>query len=775
MQHSLASATLAWRHDPLSNRPASRTIPPAVKLYVCAMVAVGTLSIAYSLVEAGALRAAPYWVGLAILTLFAGPFSIRVTSARATVSASETFVLALAILFGPAPATLTVVLDALLGSLWNRNDSHYRTWFSIAERTIAVWLSAQLYYSLSDAAPLFLEPVELGHVALPLLAMTTSYFLLSGWFAGTAVWVDHYVSPFQILKERWTQLALNFVLSLGLLALLVLNAGDVAPAAGGLLVTLLVVAYVSSKLTARRLERRTIVEGDRTFQELAENSDDVLWIMDARGFKFTYVSPAYERVWGRDRRDVHDPAKGWTGAIHAEDRERVLAVLGPESVTCGFKIEYRVVHTDGTVRWIKDRGFPISDPGGVVRRIVGMAEDVTDRRKLEQQLVGSQKMEGMGRLAGGVAHDFNNLLTAILGYSESIVRQSDPGDPLHEDALEIQRAGEKAAALTRQLLAFSRRQALKMTVVDLNAVVEDLNQMLGRLIGEHIVIETRLAPDLEPITADRSQLEQILINLAVNAQDAMSEGGRLTIATSTVDLDETDTGQFLIPAGRYTILTVKDTGTGMDSQTQAQIFEPFFTTKDPGEGSGLGLATVYGTVKQLGGFIEVTSAPGRGTTFTISLPATDRPITRVARTETTSAEPGRGETILLVEDDAAVRAYAAQVLRRASYDVLEAPTPEAALRVADEDAPIHGVLTDVIMPGMNGKQMVTRLLKTRPELKVLYMSGYSGTTYFDPSIIDRARECLLDKPFTANTLLHTLREVLDGPSRATPLEDERPR
>ena len=346
------------------------------------------------------------------------------------------------------------------------------------------------------------------------------------------------------------------------------------------------------------------------------------------------------------------------------------------------------------------------------------------------------------------------MLTAILGYSESIVRQSDPAGPLHEDALEVQRAGEKAAALTRQLLAFSRRQALEMTAVDLNDVVHDVHNLLGRLIGEHIVIETRLAPDLEAITADRSQLEQILINLAVNARDAMSGCGRLTISTSTADLDETDTGQFTIPAGRYAMLAVADTGTGMDPPTQAQIFEPFFTTKGPGEGSGLGLATVYSTVKQLGGYIEVTSTPGRGTTFRISLPRTDRPVTPVARPESSGATPGRGETILLVEDDA-------QVLRRAGYDVLEAPTPDTALRIADEVGPIHGVLTDVIMPGMNGKQLVTQLLKTRPVLKVLYMSGYSGTTYFDRSIVDRARERLIDKPFTRDTLLRTLREVLE--------------
>ena len=765
-----------WPHDALGTRLAKGAVPLPVRMCVWAIVAVAALPIALSLIEAGALRTAPYWVGLALLTLFAGPFSIRVRSARATISASETFVLALAILFGPAPATLTVVLDALVVSLWSRDRSHYRTWFSVAERAIPVWLSAQLYYGLSGVAPLFLEPAQLGQVSLPLLAMTTSYFLLSGWFAGMAVWIDRYVSPFQTLQERWTQLGLNFVLSLGLLALLVLNSNDLQLAAGGLLVPLLVLAYVSSKLPARRLERRTTTaEGERTFQELAENSLDVLWIMDAQAFEFTFVSPAYERVWGRDRRDVHDPAKGWTSAIHAEDRERVLAVLRPESVARGFAVEYRVVRPDGVVRWIKDRGFPIRDPDNVVRRIVGMAEDTTDRLKLEQQLVSSQKMEGMGRLAGGIAHDFNNLLTAILGYSESIVLQSDPSDPLHADALEVQHAGEKAAALTRQPLAFSRRQALEITVVDLNDVVRDVHKLLGRLIGEHITVETRLARDLDAVTADRTQLEQILVNLAVNARDAMPDGGELTITTSTADLEETDTGGFAIPAGRYAVLTVSDTGTGMDPETRAQIFEPFFTTKGPGQGSGLGLATVYGTVKQLGGYIEVTSEPAHGTTFTISLPRTERPVSHAAPTPSTSAVPGAGETILLVEDDAAVRAYALQVLRRAGYTVLEAPTPHAALRVAADDVPIHGVLTDVIMPGMNGKQMVNQLLHTRPDLKVLYMSGYSGTTHVDRGIVDRGRDRLLDKPFTREILLGTLRDVLERhPEEADVTRQEAP-
>ena len=359
-----------------------------------------------------------------------------------------------------------------------------------------------------------------------------------------------------------------------------------------------------------------------TFRELADHCRDVVWVRDAQNAELTYVNPAYRSLWGRDAEDARDPDTGWIGAIHPDDRPRVLEALRPDALRRGFQEEYRLVHPDAT-RWVHDRGVAVSDPDGVVRRIVGIAEDITERRALEQQLVGSQKLEGMGRLAGGVAHDFNNLLTAILGYSESIVRQSDPRDPLRAEALEIQRAGEKAAALTRQLLAFSKRQALKMTVVDLNVIVRDVHQMLDRLIGEHIAIEPQLAADLSAVTADSTQLEQIVVNLALNARDAMPQGGRLTITTTTADCAESDSGAFTMPAGRFTILSVADTGTGMDAQTRAQIFEPFFTTKGPGEGSGLGLATVYGTVKQLGGYIEVKSRLGEGTCFTISLPCTD--------------------------------------------------------------------------------------------------------------------------------------------------------
>ncbi len=506
-----------------------------------------------------------------------------------------------------------------------------------------------------------------------------------------------------------------------------------------------------------------------TFRELAEQTRDVVWVRNALDAALTYVNAAYERIWGPTGRAGEATNAEWLQAIHADDRAPVLNALRPPALRQGFRAEYRVVH-GGETRWLHDRGVPVPDPDGIVRRIIGIAEDITERRALEQQLVGSQKLEGMGRLAGGIAHDFNNILTAILGYSESIVSQSDPRAPLRAEALEIQRAGEKAAALTRQLLAFGKRQALKMTVVDLNVIVRDVHQLMERLIGEDITIEPRLATDLAAVTADITQLEQILVNLVVNARDAMPEGGRLTITTETIDRAASNGGAFVMPAGRFTILSVADTGTGMDAHTRAQIFDPFFTTKDTGKGSGLGLATVYGTVKQLGGYIEVESVVGDGTCFTISLPCTDQPAEPVARRpDPVAATPGQGETVLLVEDDDAVRAFTGHALRCAGYRVLDAASPESALGLVNKFAdPIDLVLTDVIMPGMNGKQMVTRLERTCPDAKVLYMSGYSGTTYFDPSIVDPARERLLEKPFTRDALLHAMRDVLNGAAIITP-------
>jgi len=369
-------------------------------------------------------------------------------------------------------------------------------------------------------------------------------------------------------------------------------------------------------------------------------------------------------------------------------------------------------------------------------------------RRSEEQLRQAQKMEAVGRLAGGIAHDFNNLLTVISSYSDLVLEELALDDPKRDDVEQIRKAAQGAAALTRHLLAFSRQEVLEPQILDLKATVTGTKKLLRRLIGADVEVTTSLAPDLGAVKADPGQLEQIIINLAINARDAMPEGGRLAIDACNVEN---------APArpGRYVMLALSDTGIGMDDETKARIFEPFFTTKESGKGTGLGLATVYGIVKRAGGFISVESEPGRGTSFKIYLPRVDEPIAP-AVTLAAAAEPRRGtETVLVVEDAASVRVVTRQVLERYGYVVLEAPNGETALRLAAKHhGPIQLLVTDVIMPGLSGRQLAGQLAPLRPEMKVLYVSGYaddveSGVAY-------------LQKPFTPETLARRVRDVLDA-------------
>jgi two-component system cell cycle sensor histidine kinase/response regulator CckA len=379
---------------------------------------------------------------------------------------------------------------------------------------------------------------------------------------------------------------------------------------------------------------------------------------------------------------------------------------------------------------------------------------------LEEQLRQAQKMEAIGQLAGGIAHDFNNLLTAILGYSELLTDQIGPDKPLGRDLREILTAAQRAAALTRQLQAFSRKQVLTVTALDLNQVVCDIEAMLRRLIGEHITITTVLAADLHAVMADATQLEQVLMNLAVNARDAMPHGGKLTIRTGNA---ETETGDAVRGAGLRVSLSVTDTGTGMAPEIQARIFEPFFTTKERGHGTGLGLAAVHGIVTQLCGFIAVESVVGHGTTFRIDLPAT-----RTASAPTMAAAAGPApvgsETILLVEDEQGVRAFIGLALKRFGYQILEADSAESApLLVEQNRRPIHLLLTDVILPKMGGRDLAARLGDARPGLPVLFMSGYTEQFTTTGGFLEPGVE-LLEKPFTAHALLAKVRHVLNAPT-----------
>ena len=380
----------------------------------------------------------------------------------------------------------------------------------------------------------------------------------------------------------------------------------------------------------------------------------------------------------------------------------------------------------------------------------------------QEQLRHAQRLEALGQLAGGVAHDFNNLLTVITGFSELVLQRLGATDPPRSYLEEITKAGERASALTRQLLAFSRRQVLEPEVLDLSGVVVDAEPMLRRVVGEAVELRTHLTPRLWPVKADRGQIDQVILNLAVNARDAMPRGGRLAIETANVDLDETYT-QYHVPlrAGEYVRLSASDTGTGMTPEVQAHIFEPFYTTKPPGKGTGLGLATVYGIVKQSGGYIWVYSEPGQGTTFKIYLPREAGGVPAAAPPARPLAAPGGTEHILVVEDDAQIRSLIRGVLDASGYTVLEARRGEDALRLSEQHAgALHLLLTDVVMPGMSGRELAQRLAAHHPGMKVLFMSGYTDQVVVEQGMIE-ARAPFLQKPFSPEALRRKLREMLD--------------
>jgi two-component system, cell cycle sensor histidine kinase and response regulator CckA len=404
---------------------------------------------------------------------------------------------------------------------------------------------------------------------------------------------------------------------------------------------------------------------------------------------------------------------------------------------------------------------PLRDGNGVVVGVISMALDITDRKQLEAQLRQAQKMEAVGRLAGGIAHDFNNLLMVIQGYTELLLDRLGGEHPLRRNAEQIHDASQRAAGLTRQLLAFSRKQMLDPQVLSIRDVVSDMEKMLRRLIGEDIELVTMNAPDLWSVRADRSQVEQVLLNLAVNSRDAMPNGGKLTIEAANVELDSSYSRQAVVETGEYVMLAVSDTGTGMDANTQAHVFEPFFTTKEKGKGTGLGLATVYGIVKQSGGYIWVYSEVGKGATFKVYLPRVSKEDHGAAKKADIKVSKRGTETILLVEDEKGVRDLAREYLTQEGYEVLEAQNAEDALKIARNHSQwIHLLFTDVVMAGMSGRQLAEEMQKLRPGIRVLYMSGYTDEAIVHHGLLGRGM-VLLQKPFTLGSLALKVRETLD--------------
>jgi PAS domain S-box-containing protein len=498
-------------------------------------------------------------------------------------------------------------------------------------------------------------------------------------------------------------------------------------------------------------------ESEARYRLLAESTTDLIGRLCPNGL-IRYVSAASRALLGSEPDEY--VGRHIREILHEDDAAGVLDVF--DRLGAGRAAEpfpHRSRAKDGSYVWCESTARAIRDETGAVTEIVIVIRSTEERRKLEAKVQQSRKLEAVGRLAGGVAHDFNNLLTVINGFSEMVLRGLTSPDVarIASQVGEIRKAGERASSLTRQLLAFGRQQVQTRTRVDLNKVVEETRKLLGRVLGEDVEIRTELARDLAAIHADVGQLEQVLMNLALNARDAMPDGGTLTLRTANLRLDGTQDED--VRPGEYVMLAVSDTGIGMDETTRARAFEPFFTTKEVGQGTGLGLATVYGIVKQSGGHIEVESEIQRGTTFRIYLPQLPPAAETTVRANAPAPLAGR-ETVLLVEDDPSVREVTAAMLRALGYRVVEASGGIEALRRCGEfKGPIHLLLTDVVMPMMNGREVANRVQAILPGVKTLFMSGYTDDSILRQGVLDEG-VAFLSKPLTHETLGRKLREVL---------------
>jgi PAS domain S-box-containing protein len=511
--------------------------------------------------------------------------------------------------------------------------------------------------------------------------------------------------------------------------------------------------------------------GDGRLDQVLDALPLGVWVLDRDGH-IMVANGASHQIWGETPPGIEQlgmyPA-WWADngqPVRLEEWAAVRAIQGGET---SLEEELVLQPSDGVLKTILSSAIPLRDAGGEITGAVVIAQDVTEKKALEaeelqrqDQLQQSRKMEAIGRLAGGIAHDFNNLLTGILSYSDLILQELRPKDPVRADVEQIRDAGQRAAGLTRQLLAFSRRQLLQPRVVSLNATVQELEPMLQRLLGTDTTLETELDPELGNVLVDPAQIEQVLVNLVLNAREAMPNGGRLRLSTANVQAQpgpgQRENGS---PSEAYVSITVSDTGVGIDATTQSRIFEPFFTTKQSASGRGLGLSTAYGIVEQSGGYITVDSAPGMGASFTIYLPRYWGPEAAVGTAHQRVPEVGT-ETLLLVEDEAAVRASVRRLLEWHGYTVLEARNGADALRIYEaNEGGIDLVLTDIVMPEMDGHELIERLRARSPNLRVLFMSGYTERAFARNGSMPPGTG-FVEKPFTVETLMRRLREVLDA-------------
>jgi two-component system, cell cycle sensor histidine kinase and response regulator CckA len=511
--------------------------------------------------------------------------------------------------------------------------------------------------------------------------------------------------------------------------------------------------------------RRQLQNNEQMFRLIGENAADLIAVVDMKGNRL-YNSPSYEKILGYTQEDLANFSA--FAHIHPDDQAKVIAASDEAKLTgMGKRLEYRIRDKSGIWRVMESTASVVRNEHGINERLVIVNRDITERKRAEDELIESerqlrqaQKMEAVGRLSGGIAHDFNNLLSVIIGYADELDASHGEPERMRKNAEQIKKAGLRAASLTRQLLAFSRQQVLQARILEVNGVLADLAKMLNRLIGADIELVLKLDPTTGRVKADPSQIDQVIVNLVVNARDAMPEGGKLIIETTNVELTEDQSAKMAyVKPGSYVQMSVTDTGTGMSAETIAHIFEPFFTTKDKSKGTGLGLSTVYGIIKQSDGYIWVDSEIGRGTSFKILLPREMEAATvQSAKVETPSPAATAG-TVLVVEDEESLRDLISDLLSRHGYHVLAAPDGAKAIQVAREHrAPIQLLLTDVVLPGISGPLLAKQLASEHKGLKIMFMSGYSDFHAFGGGTLP-AEARLLQKPFTKETLLQEVAEV----------------
>jgi len=683
---------------------------------------------------------------------------------RGSISVAGVALLAVGFSFGVGGVVIAAIAAAIFQAVRKRSPFQ-RAVFNAATWVLAAGAGAETFRLLAAA-----DDTSVGSIAASVVAAAVFCAVNIGLLT-LVMSADEGRSPLAVWNENFRWLTVHY-LAFGPLALALAVAYDRLGVLGLVAFVLPPVLlsvgnhqYLNrTRDTVEELRRalarsqeaeEALRDSESRFRQLAGAIPEVFFLVGVEPRETLYVSPAFETVWGRPTESALAEQEAWQLGVHPEDRQRVAGELA--GATAGrVESSFRIVRPDGEVRWVVQSLFPVRDGSGAVIRIAGVARDLTEQRALEEQLRQSQKMEAIGQLAGGIAHDFNNLLTVISGYAEMSLKRND--DPrLARELGEITDAAARAAALTRQILAFSRRQVMQPEVLSLNDVIVDTSKLIRRLLGDDVGVELQLDEQLDDVLADAGQLGQVLMNLAINARDAMPGGGLLTIRTENVRLGPGQVSAlFGATPGSYVKLTVRDTGTGMDRETQRRIFEPFFTTKETGKGTGLGLSTCYGIVKQSGGYIGVESELGRGTTFEIHLPATT--VEELAPVEPEAPEEELVEaSVLLVEDDNVVRALVRDMLELHGFEVTAVDSPHNAIRAWSADGPFDALVTDLAMPSMTGRELVERLAERGPLGAVVYISGYSSEAVAN-DLSGHGR--LVHKPFTAAELAAAVQDAL---------------